>query len=368
MLKVFQIIDSLDIGGAERMAVNMANAFSDNCIENVVCVTRLNGAFRHLLDEKIPYFFLNKKHVLDMPAFIRLIKLIARYQPTVIHAHSTSYLWAILAKLFFRKVKLVWHDHRGWNKEKKYRFRPLLKFLSGTINGIVVVDENLKQRNLKQTSVPEQHIKFIKNFPDIRLMPAAKKMSAETNILCLANLRPEKNHSVLLAAFAKVVSRSANRKLNLWLAGRAFNPQYEEQLVGLVQQLGIVDQVRFLGNVQNTQTLLSQAHIGVLCSAFEGLPVSLLEYGLAELPVLVTDVGHCREVVGGGACGWLVPSHNVDAFADALQYMIEHMDERIEKGKLLKERVIKEYGANRFVTEYLSFLRSLKVRDLAFSN
>lgn len=357
---MLQIIDSLDVGGAERMAVNIANVFQDNQIDNVICVTRLNGAFHRLLDKNVPYYFLHKKNPLDLTAFINLLRIIARYKPTIIHAHSTSYLWAGLAKLFFRQIKLVWHDHRGVNMEGPNKSRPFLKLLSKKMSGIIVVNEDLKQRNLRQTSVPAERIRFIKNFPDVRMISDDNRSKNDVNILCLANLRPEKNHQMLLDVFARILSKFASKNIYLWLAGKAFDPQYQEKLIAYALELGIFDKVKFMGNVQDTTTLLSKAHIGVLTSNFEGLPVSLLEYGLAALPVVVTDVGYCREVLGNGEYGWLVPNHNADAFADTLQYVIENREESREKGKQLKQRIINEYGARRFLNDYLRFVRSLE--------
>jgi glycosyltransferase involved in cell wall biosynthesis len=364
-VKILQIIDNLDFGGAERMAVNIANAFHDNGIANILCITRLGGAFQPLVDKNIPVYLLNKKHVMDLPAFLRLLRIIAEHKPSIIHAHSSSYVWAILAKLFFPKIKLIWHDHRGVSKTDDGGSQRILGYLSRRMNGIVVVNEALKNKNLRKTVVPERYIRFIKNFPDLRAFAPEEKDPSEKNILCLANFRPEKDHVMLLKAFSKLVANFPVTRLNLWLAGKTFDPQYKQSLHQLAEELNIAHLVCFLGNVHDTKEVLAKAHIGVLSSKYEGLPVSLLEYGLAQLPVLVTDTGHCREVLENGKCGWLAKPQDADDFAATLQEMIEKWPESLEKSERLRDRVVKEYGSIRFVKEYVSFLHSIQTEKVA---
>ena len=58
-----------------------------------------------------------------------------------------------------------------------------------------------------------------------------------------------------------------------------------------MEEYNLNDIIQIAGSVVDTSSLLASADIGVLSSIFEGLPLSLLEYGLAGLPVVVTDVG-----------------------------------------------------------------------------
>lgn len=357
-MKILQIIDSLCQGGAERMAVNMANALSDKGIVNVVCVTRKIGPMKSFLDKKVIFCFLNKKAAFDVFAFVKLLRLIARHKPDLVHAHSSSYLWAILAKMFYRNLVIIWHDHNGLSEKLKPKDRFVLRKLSRKINGIIVVNKILKEWNIKNTLVPEAHIRLINNFPDYKEYKQKNKSPYDINLLCLANFKPEKDHLMLIRAFKMVTEKFADNKISLWLAGNSYNKSYDMQIRNLVNELQLQEKVMFLGPVHNTQELLSKAHIGVLTSYSEGLPVSLLEYGMAELPVVVTDVGQCKEVVQNGQCGWLVKHHDAEAFAEAIGHIILNPSEARTKSKLLKERINLKYGATQFVSEYIDFLNA----------
>lgn len=310
------------------------------------------------LEKAVNHYVLNKRSVVDIFAFIRLLRIIARHKPDILHAHSSSYLWAVFAKFFYPRLLIIWHDHQGLEKRKKNN-KPFLKLLSKKIDGIVVVNEMLKDWNIRHTHVPEERIIFINNFPDPRITTHEKHDDDEVNILCLANLRPEKNHPMLIRAFSKVLKELPGFKMQLWLAGNVTDTVQVNAVTTLIRELKLQNSITLLGTVQDTSSLLSQADIGVLSSTTEGLPVSLLEYGMAALPVLVTNVGQCKAVLQDGKYGWVVESADEDAFANALSHIIRHPAEAAEKAHKLKERISSVYGSKHFVFEYVSFSASL---------
>ncbi|NBU81997.1 MAG: alpha-1,4-N-acetylgalactosamine transferase, partial [Flavobacteriaceae bacterium] len=112
-MRIVQIIDSLKIGGAEKMAVNYANALLNKIEFSGLVATRLEGNLKSELDEKVSYLFLNRKKIIDFGAFFRLRKYCKENKIDFIQAHGTSYFIAILVKLVYPKVKIVWHEHFG---------------------------------------------------------------------------------------------------------------------------------------------------------------------------------------------------------------------------------------------------------------
>ena len=128
-MKILQVIDTLNIGGAERMCVNISNLLTSKLVENSILVTRkLGPLYKQVEPEKID--LISKKNGLDLLGFYRFIKVIIAKRPTVIHAHSTSIYWSFLAKLFFPEIKLIWHDHDGMSDFLRDSDRKLIKFIS----------------------------------------------------------------------------------------------------------------------------------------------------------------------------------------------------------------------------------------------
>jgi len=72
-IKVLQLIDSLDIGGAERMSVNIANALSSSGIKSFICATRKGGDLESMLDKDIELLILDKKATLDIKALSHIL-------------------------------------------------------------------------------------------------------------------------------------------------------------------------------------------------------------------------------------------------------------------------------------------------------
>ncbi|MDG1063266.1 MAG: glycosyltransferase family 4 protein, partial [Flavobacteriaceae bacterium] len=102
---------------------------------------------------------------------------------------------------------------------------------------------------------------------------------------------------------------------------------------------------------------MTQADLGVLSSKSEGLPLGLLEYGLAGLPVVVTSVGACKEVVQDH--GLVVPPQNPKALFEALLYMLEHPDERCQMAADFRNHVTERYQETQVIKELINHYAQL---------
>ena len=91
-LGVIQIIDSLNAGGAEVLAVNIANGLSEHEINSHLCTTRKEGVLKENILKEVGYIFLNRKKTIDFYSIFKLSKYIKTNNITIIHAHSTSCL------------------------------------------------------------------------------------------------------------------------------------------------------------------------------------------------------------------------------------------------------------------------------------
>jgi glycosyltransferase involved in cell wall biosynthesis len=354
-MKILQLIDSLEIGGAERMAVNMANMFYYAGVENLLVCARKNGPLNEFLPPNLAFFVLNKKSTIDIKAFLSLIKIINKQKPNVIHVHSSSIYWGIKIKLLYPRIKLIWHDHYGLSEQLKDTDRKLIRLLSNKIDGVVVVNKTLElwaNQNLDTKS-----ILYLRNFPFLSLENIVSRKEKNV-ILHLANLRPQKDHETLIDAI-KILQCLTKVDFQVWCAGIDLNDSYSEKIKTKIVSLGLIDKITLLGAVKDTAILLSKSGMGVLSSSSEGLPVSLLEYGLAGLPVVVTDVGQCADVLEHGSFGSLVPPSDPKKLAYKILWHLENREESIAMGKEFKEHVEKEYGGTKFLNEYLKFIKSL---------
>ena len=112
-MRILQIIDSLEIGGAEKMAINYANALAENIEFSGLIATRKEGYLKSQLSNKVHYLFLNRKSTIDFKAILRLRKYCKENKIDFLQAHSSSFFTAFLVKLCYFKINIIWHDHNG---------------------------------------------------------------------------------------------------------------------------------------------------------------------------------------------------------------------------------------------------------------
>ena len=119
-MRIVQLIDSLEAGGSERMAVSYANTLANKIEFSGLVATRKEGVLLDQINPSVSYLFLNKKKQLDFNALFRLRSFVLKNKITHIHAHSTSFFLAFLLKLICPFVKLIWHYHYGNNKMQDF--------------------------------------------------------------------------------------------------------------------------------------------------------------------------------------------------------------------------------------------------------
>ena len=198
-MKIIQLIDTLNPGGAERMCVNIANVLHNNGYDVQVCTTRNEGILKKYLNPEIKIHSLKKKNSFDLITFWEFLKILRQEETDIIHAHSTSVFWAVSAKLFRHDIKIIWHDHLG-RRTGKNKSNGFYRLISSHIDAIISVNEDIKEWARRNMKVPPERIQYIENFPFLPDMPARKDSDIFT-VVCIANILPVKNHEELKMFF-----------------------------------------------------------------------------------------------------------------------------------------------------------------------
>ncbi|WP_369014258.1 glycosyltransferase [Flavobacterium anhuiense] len=357
-MRIVQIIDSLEVGGAERMAVNYANSLARKIEFSGLISTRNEGLLLEHLDEKVTYLFLKKKSTIDLSAIFRLRNYLKKNKVDFIHAHSSSFFIAVLVKITMPWIRIIWHDHYGISQDLSLRKSLTLKFSSFLFLGIISVNDSLQK--WAQDYLNCKNLIYFPNFiikPTVFFDSFQLKGKDSQRIICVANLRPQKNHELLING-----AKEIHKKFPEWtfhLVGKDFNDSYSANLLELVKEKRLSENVFFYGAVNNIQQLLKQSEIAVLTSLSEGLPLAVLEYGLAKLPVVVTNVGEISKVVPSSKEGLVIDSNNLSQFVDSIQILIENQHVRKSLGNQLNFYVNENFGEKSILKEYLIWLKSL---------
>ncbi len=287
---------------------------------HVVSLTPPKAYVRELEANGISVFSLGIRRKIPNPRpLLQLARLIRRWEPQIVHSHMVhANLVARLVRLFAPVPVLICTAR---NIDEGGRLRELLYRITDPLCDLTTqVSQAGLERYVKIGAVPRHKIRYIPNGvdtdhfkpdPDVRVR-MRKELGLEDNFVWLAVGRfdPQKDYHNMLQAFAHVVEKGV--KTVLLIAGDGpLRPAMER----LAVELGLGDRVRFLGVRQDVPKLMNAADAYVMSSAWEGMPMVLLEASATGLPIVATDVGGNSEIVLHGKTGFLIPPKDPEALA-----------------------------------------------------
>lgn len=160
----------------------------------------------------------------------------------------------------------------------------------------------------------------------------------------VARLTPEKGLYELLEAAKQLIVRRPNV---LFLV---IGPDYmlsRASLAARAARLGLEQHARFLGARTDMAALYSAMDIFALPSYREGVPISLIEAAALGLPCVATDIAGCREVIGQGESGRLIPARDAGALAETLEALLASPDAMAKLGAAARERAVAKFNRQR---------------------
>ncbi|MBN1795977.1 MAG: glycosyltransferase [Sedimentisphaerales bacterium] len=165
-------------------------------------------------------------------------------------------------------------------------------------------------------------------------------------ILTVARLVEEKGLKYGIEALSILLKSKPDLKLEYRIIG---DGPLRGQLEELVGELGLCNIVSFLGSMNRKEVAehLNNAHIFLLPSVAEILPVSLIEAQAAGLPAVATSIGSVGEIISDGKTGFIVPAREPYAVAEKLLYLIEHKELWPEMGRLARRHIESKYDINK---------------------
>jgi len=178
-------------------------------------------------------------------------------------------------------------------------------------------------------------------------------------VTMVANFRPEKDHSTLLYAWRKVLAAipHGQARPHLLLAGA--HMQSYNAARDLAGNLGLLDSISFLGQVQDISGLLAASDIGVLTSTHEGLSNAILEYMASGLPVVATDLPGNREALGDAPQQPFCKPGDSDSLTTQLQILLYDPDLRQALGARNRQRASAEFSIDSMCKKTVAIIGDL---------
>lgn len=293
-MRILHVISSAAAGGAEiyvkdlsiemsKMGHEVFIVFLDRAEEAGRDIAFEAKFLRELTDKNIRYDFIGKSSRKNPIKGIAALRRITRgFSPDIVHSHlyyGSVFSW------FLPKVKRIYTHHNI--RLGAHRF--IYKFLDVRVDayiGICLVCTHLLK------SVSRKRVFHIDNGVDAgRLMKKADYPNSNpVKLLFVGRLSEQKNLDLLIRSSSNI----KNVEFEVIIAGEG---PLMEDLKQTAREVGVEERIKFIGNSDSVKKLLHDADIFVMSSAWEGLPIAQIEATITGLPVLVTDVGGCSEIV-----------------------------------------------------------------------
>lgn len=349
-IRVLMLLDLIGprSGGAERMAVELAQHLPRDRFEVVLCATReVQPPWIDALRERgVRWFALGRRSSADVLPFGRLARLLRRERVDVVHAHMFgSNVWATVVGRAAGVPVVIAHEHT-WD----YEGQPLRRLLDRRLIGrfadaFVAVSDADRERMIAIERVPAAKVRVMPN-PYVPRPEGDGDLRAELGLaadvplvgtVCI--LRPQKALEVLLEAFSLL--RTPGARLVVAGDGRC-----RASLESLAAELGVAGRTHFLGLREDVGTILAALDVAAISSDFEGTPLFALEAMAARTPLAATAVGGLTGLIEDGVSGLLVPPRAPPALAAALDRLLG--DARL--GEAVAERAARQVADHRVET------------------
>jgi glycosyltransferase involved in cell wall biosynthesis len=338
-MKILYLITRADCGGAQVALLNLIMNLPAG-IEPIVAAGEEGFLQQECARKGIPYRLIPGlvapiSPAKDALALMRLVALIRREKPCVVHAHTSKagVLGRVAARLTRTPVIFTAHT---WSFDEgvphlRKRIAVPIERITAALGGkiITVADSNTQEALRHSITTGRNLIRIWNGVPDSRLRASPASRDRVT-LITVARMVPQKDHALLLRSLVGVRGN--------WCLQMVGDGPLRGELQLLAEQLQLGERLQFLGERKDVAELLSQADVFVLASKWEGLPVSILEAMRAGLPVVATDVGGVREAVQEDVTGLLSKAHDEQGLRDRIQSLMTLPSLMVQMGRAGRRR------------------------------
>ncbi len=355
-MRILFLSTSMGLGGADQQLLSAALVLRERGHEiRIVSLTPLGPMGLQARGLGLTTDSLEmRRGVPDPRGLARLVRIVRAWKPDVVHSHMVhANLMGRVLRLLVPVPVLVSTIHNV------YEGGPLLmagyRLTNGLVDHMTIISQAAADRFIGERIVPGRLLTVIANGVDtdrMRNVPPEARDGLRRAIgvreeefiwLAVGRFEVAKDYPNMLRAFKEV--RSCEPRAVLVIVGQG---SLQGEAEGLAGELGLRDAVRFLGARDDVPAVMSAGDGYVMSSAWEGMPMVLLEAAAAGLPIVATAVGGNGEVVRDGESGFLVPPRDPEALGQAmLRLMGLPVEQCRGMGERGREHVRANYGLHR---------------------
>jgi glycosyltransferase involved in cell wall biosynthesis len=365
-IKVLHIVPMLSPGGAERVALHIVNGLNRQRYEPVVIslMGRMGCDLDRLLDEAgVEVRYLGKHLGFDYRMYSRVYRALRDCRPDIVHTHLQVLRYVFPCLVLLKRASALHTVHNLADREIEAGMRWLQRYAleHGVIpvavaeevavslerlygmRGCRVISNGIPTDRYGRPQTPRKEWRAKEGFEDDDVL-----------FVCVARFAPQKNHALLVRAFAQ--GPASNPNAHLVLVGEG---DLRERLEEQVKNLGLARQAHFLGLRTDIPEVLGAMDVFVLSSDYEGNPLSVMEAMAAGLPIVSTAAGGVPDLFEYGKEGFLVQPGDVQGLSNSMTSLLGNREARQSLGMAAARRARKNYDVSTMVQAYEEVYESL---------
>lgn len=360
--RIFFVLDSLNIGGTETQAVELARRLDPARYDVTLACLRIKGPLLERLNgSHVKLMEFHPKGGMNSPGgiyqLLRMAVFLRKGRFDVVHAHD---LWANLLAVpaaWLARAPIIISSQRDLSHLEFYKTsrKRWLRKVQRMSNLVVANAGSVRDALVAEEGFSPKKIRVIYNGVDWERFSRAPRererlfpgMNEGRIVLLVGNMHTDvKGHPLLLDAAAEVIREFPKTRF-VFAGDGALRKELEDK----VDRLGLGQNVLFLGRRNDIPEILACCDIGVLPSKAEGLPNAVLEYLAAGLPTVASAVGGNAEIIRDGENGLLFPAENAGALAEKLLRILRDPEFARRLGQAGQEHVRQNFSFDRMIEQ-----------------
>jgi len=357
MKRILHLLNSLDLGGAEMLVVNLAGQIDRSRFQLMVASLTGPGPLGVELDRLgVETLALHRQRGRDWRLPLKIARTVLRERIDVLHSHNSApWLYAAAAAVMTRRP-LVHTQHSVADQSRTLLLRAERAAALAT-RRVIADAEDVRHVMVDRQGMPADKVVTIVNGIDTTVYGAASDIAGMRRALGLdagdliigtvGRMVWEKDQRSLIASFARLAPAVPHARLCLVGDG-----PLRADLQAAAVATGFGERIVFLGSRADVARILPTFDVFVLSSVSEGLPLALLEAMATGLPVVVTQVGGMGEAVRAGDSGLVVAPGDPDRLTAAVKTLIDDPALRARLGRAAQQRAREHFDLRAMVTAY----------------
>lgn len=345
MNKIVKLIVPGNFGGTEKVVITGAKQLSKSSNLSIWVISEKRSPhcaknfINYLQSENLSYKEFECHSRFDRSLYLALKKELIKQDVSLIHAHGIKAI--VYAYLLHKTTKFVATFHGQTSHTLLVKLYERLEILSLKKAKKVMVVSDQQKQFLKSKKI--RGIELINNPLSLDYSKNTASSSGVKKILFIGRLSYEKGCDKLIKALPLL-----NLNYELTIIGDGIQRAYLENLVNKYE---LSTKVTFVGHKKDISPYLKEAHLQVITSRTEGMPMALIESASFGIPVVSTDVGDIRKVVEHKNNGIIVPIDNCEDLSLAINSLFSKYSFYKKNAYLKSYKVRQEYSTKNWALQ-----------------